>query len=86
MARLKNGIARIAGSEIKLFPKARMAMRDVVLAIFAEVFAVGVDNGGSVVVDAGHLDFVDGDDEHHLIFLGDLLHMGDGGACRDAFG
>src|SRR6185437_9141802 len=62
MARLENGIARVAGSEIKFLPKAGVAMRDVVLAVFSEVAAVGVDDGGGIVVKAGHLDFVNGHD------------------------
>src|SRR3989442_14734326 len=41
-ARLEDGIAGVARCEIELFPEARMDVRDVVLAVFAEVAAVGV--------------------------------------------
>ena len=59
-------------------------MRNVVLAVFAEVAAVGVNDGGGIEVDPGHLHFVDGDDEDHLIFLGESLHERDGWSVRDA--
>ena len=36
-ARLENGIAGVARREIKFLPEARMAVRDVMLAIFAEI-------------------------------------------------
>src|SRR5882724_11349122 len=81
VARLENGVAGVSGREIKFFPEARMAMRDVVLAVFAEVAAIGVDDRGGVVVDAGHFDFVDRGDEHHLVLFGELLHGRDGGTA-----
>ncbi len=56
------------------------------LAIFAQIMAVGVDDGGGVVINAGHLDFVDGHNENHLMFLGEFLHQRDGGAVGNAFG
>ncbi len=49
-------------------------MRDVVLPIFAEVRAVGVDDGGGVVVDAGAVLLVQRYDDHHLVPLRQLLH------------
>src|SRR2546427_4021957 len=39
---LEDGIARVSRCEVKFFPKARMAMRNVVFAVFAEVAAIGV--------------------------------------------
>src|SRR2546425_4434553 len=75
---LENGVARVSWREIKFFPEARMAMGNVVLAVLAEVAAIGVNDRGSVEVDAGHLDFVDRHDQHHLVFLGELLHCRDG--------
>jgi hypothetical protein len=86
VARLEDGIAGVAGHEIKLFPKAGVAMRDVVLAVFAEISAVGIDYGGGVEVDARHFDFIDGNDEDHLMFLCKLLHVRDGGAVGDGLG
>ena len=53
-----------------------MAMRDVVLAIFSEILSVRVDHGGRVEINAGHLDFVNRDDDHHAVFLRQLLHAG----------
>src|SRR6267154_1297062 len=85
VARLENGVAGVSGREIKFFPEARMAMRNMVLAVFAEVAAIGVDDCGGVVVDAGHFDFVDRDNKNHLVFLSELLHGRDGGAAGDFF-
>src|SRR5713101_280731 len=59
---LEGGVAGVSGREVKVFPEARMAMRNMVLAVFAEIAAVGVDDRGGVEVDAGHLDFVNGHD------------------------
>src|SRR6266478_3708925 len=86
VARLEDRIPGIAGREIKFFPKAGMTVRNVVLAIFAEIAAVGVDHRGGIVVHAGHFHFVDGHDEHHLVFLRQLLHARDRGAVGDALG
>src|SRR5712664_2060501 len=85
-ARLEDGVAGISGSEIKLFPEARMAMGNVVLAVFAEVAAIGIDDRGGVEVDAGHFDFVDRDNKNHLVFLSELLHGRDRRTARDPFG
>ena len=86
VARIKNGVAGVSRREIKLFPKTRMAMRNVVLAIFAQITSVGVDHRSGVVINAGHFDFVDGNNKNHLIFFRELLHQGDGGAVGDALG
>src|SRR6267378_7005732 len=59
---LEYGVAGVSRREVKLFPEPRMAMRNVMLAVFAEIAAVGVDDRGGVEVDAGHLDLVDRDD------------------------
>src|SRR5882762_7346225 len=83
---LEDRVAGVSRREVKLFPETRMAMRNVVLAVFAEIAAVGVDDRGGVEVDAGHLDLVDRDDEHHLMFFRELLHQRDRGAVRDALG
>ena len=61
-------------------------MRDVGLAVLAEVAAVVVDHGGGVVVDAFLLDFVDGNDEGDVVLPGQVLHQPDGGAVGDGLG
>src|SRR5713101_6077249 len=83
---LEDGIAGVSGREIKLFPEARVAMRNVVLAVFAEIAAAGVNDRGGVEIDAGHVDFVDGHDEHHLVFLRELLHQRNRGAAGNLLG
>src|SRR6185503_10106073 len=40
---LEYRIAQIAGTKIELLPESRQAMRDVVLAVLAQVAAIGVD-------------------------------------------
>src|SRR5437660_4524653 len=68
----KDGIARIARREIKFFPEAGMAVRDVVLAVLAEVAPVGVDQRGGIEEHAGHLDFVDGRDMNTEVEPGEI--------------
>src|SRR5579863_5326985 len=80
----ENRVAEITGREIKLFPEAGMAVRDMVLAILAEIAAIGVDDGGRIEIDTRHVFFVDGNDDHHLVFGGDFLHELRGGAIGNA--
>ena len=56
---VEDGVAEVARAKIELLPEAGPDVRDVVLAVFAEVRAVGIDDGGGVVVDAGDFFFVD---------------------------
>src|SRR5581483_4520975 len=62
---LEDRITKIAGFEIEFLPKTRMAMRNMCLAIFAEIFSVGVDHGCGVVIDSGYLFLVDLNDNNH---------------------
>src|SRR5436309_850282 len=82
--RLENGIAQIARFEEELLPESG-GVRNVILAVFAEVGAVRIDHRGRVVVDAGHLALVDRHDHRHLVLLGQLLHVLDRRA-RNRFG
>jgi hypothetical protein len=59
---------------------------DVGLAVLAEILAVGVDDGGGVVIDAGLLLFVDGHDHDHPVLAGELSHELGGGAAGDGLG
>src|SRR5437899_8155617 len=70
---VEDRVAEVAGAEVELLPEA-VDVRDVRLAVLAEVLAVGVDHSGGVVVDAGLVLFVHRDDQHHPVFLGKLLH------------
>ena len=49
-------------------------MRNVILAILAEISPVSVNDGRGVVVNAGDLFFVDRHDNHHVVLLCRLLH------------
>src|ERR1700675_1516825 len=57
--RFENGIALVSGGEIKFLPESGMHVRDVVLAVLAQVLAVGINDRGGVEVQAGHLLLVD---------------------------
>src|SRR5260221_10986547 len=70
---LEDGVAQVAGPEVELLPEAG-DLWDVRLAILAEVTAIGVDDGGGVVVDAGLLQLIYRHDQHHLVLLGHLAH------------
>ena len=71
--------AEIAGREIKFFVVERV-VGNVHLAIFAEVGAVGIENGAGVVVDAGGAAFENGNDESDFFFFSDLREAVGGGA------
>ena len=71
---LEHRVAQVARLEEELLVEARIDLRDVRLAIFAEVLAVGVDHGGGVVVHAGHGFLVDRHDHDHAVLLRVLLH------------
>src|SRR5580765_3410662 len=73
IARLEHRIAEVARLEEVLLPEARR-MRDVILAVLAEVRAVVVVDGGGVVVDARRLALVHGHDHRHLVLLRELRH------------
>src|SRR5208283_124447 len=49
VARLEHRIAEVARREVELLPEARVAVGNMVLAVLAQVAAVGVDDGGGVV-------------------------------------
>jgi hypothetical protein len=71
--------AEIAGSEIKFFVVERI-VGNVHLAIFAEVGAIGIENGAGVVVNAGGAAFENGNDERDFLFFSDLREALGGGA------
>src|SRR6185503_8253761 len=81
--RLEHGIPEIPGPEVELLPEARRAVWDMVLAILAEVRAVGVDDGGGVVVHARRFFLVERHDDHHLVLLREVLHQPRRGPVRD---
>src|SRR3954464_6484500 len=82
--RIEDRIAEVAGTEVELFPEAGGDVRDVVLAVLAEVGAVGVDDGGGVVVDAGRLFLIQRHDDDHRVLLRVLLHELRGRTVRNA--
>ena len=82
---VEHGVAEVPGPEVELLPEP-LDLRDVVLAVLAQVGAVGVDHGGGVVVDAGLLDLVHGQHHHHAQLLGQGLEALRGGTVRDGLG
>ena len=82
---IEYGVAGVAGLEEEFLPEA-FDLRDMVLAVLAQVGAVGVDDGSGVVVNAGHFDFVDRDDDDHVVLLGVFAHQLGGGTVRDLLG
>ena len=69
---LEDRVPAVAGPEVELLPEA-LHLRDVLLAELAEVRAVGVDDGGGVVVRAGLHVLVHRQHEHHAELLGQRL-------------
>ena len=60
-------------------------MWDMVLAIFAEIFSIGVDDGCRVVIDAGDLFLVYRRHDDHAMLLRNLLHQLHCWSVRDLF-
>jgi hypothetical protein len=67
---LKNGKSQVAGRKIKFFPETRPGVGDMNFPEFAEVFAVGIDHGGRVVIEAFNIHFINRNNHDHLIFFG----------------
>src|SRR4051812_40502523 len=72
--RLKRRVSEIPWLEEIFLPEPGR-LRDVILPVFAEVRSVGVDDSGGVVINARHLPLIYGNDDHHLVALGNLLHQ-----------
>src|SRR6202162_2454172 len=83
---LEDWISKIAWGEVELLPESGMAVRNVVLAIFSKIAAIGIDHGGGIEIHSRHLLFVDGNNNHHAMFAGDLLHHAHGGTIRHSLG
>ena len=83
--RLEDRIAEIAGFEIELLPKARRAVGNVMFAIFPKVLAIGINDGGRVVVNTLDVFLVNRDDHHYAVFLRDFAHELNGGAVWNFF-
>ena len=62
----------VSGTEVELLPEAPN-VRNVVLAVLAEVGAVGVNHGGRVVEESRHLPLVHREHHHHAEFFGQCL-------------
>src|ERR1700761_4355117 len=77
---VEHRVAEVARPEVVLLPEP-VDLRDVVLAVLAEVAAVGVDDRRGVVADALLLDLVHRDDQDHVQLPGQVLHeLGRGAA------
>ena len=85
--RLEDRVAQVPRTEVELLPEA-LDVRDVGLAVLAEVRAVRIDHGSGVVVDArGALVLLvhRGDDDHAGL-LREVLHALRGGPVGDQLG
>ncbi len=82
---VEDGPAEVARTEVVLLPEA-FDLGDVVLAVLAQVAAVGVDDGGGVVVEALALQLEDRYDDHHAGLAGEVLHPAYGRAVGDRLG
>src|SRR3954467_3098076 len=80
---IEDRITEVARPEVELFPEPWSHVRDVVLAVLAEVLAVRIDHRGRVVVDAGDLLFINRHHHHHAVLLRDRLHGLNSGAVRN---
>ena len=80
---VEHRIPDVAGREIELLPEP-LDLRDVLLAVLAEVGAVGVDHGGGVVVQPGLHDLVHRQHHHHAELLGDRLEALGGRPVRES--
>src|SRR5579863_1466341 len=79
-------IAEIARCEIKLLPESRVTVRDMVLAILAQIAPVSVDHRRGVEINSGHLFFVNRNHNHHAMFSCDFLHHAYRRAIGNALG
>ena len=64
---IENGIAEVARPEIELLPKAGQ-VRDMRLAVLAQVAAIGINHGGCIVINADAIDFVNRHNQDHIQF------------------
>ncbi len=69
---VEDRVTEVSGTEVELLPEA-LHLGNVVLSVFTEVTAVGVDHGGGVVEDAGLLLLVHRQDHDDAEFLGQGL-------------
>src|SRR5712692_5598446 len=72
---LESGEAEIARREVELLPEARQAMRNVSLPVLAQILSIGVNHRRGVVVDAGHLLFVEWNNYYHLMLTSNFTHQ-----------
>jgi len=84
--RLEHGITGVPRREIKFLPESRMTVRNVVLPVFSKVASIRVEDYCCVVKQSGHFDFINRHDQHHFVFLGQLLHAHERRPAGDALG
>src|ERR1700733_9683865 len=84
--RIENNVSGIPRREIELLPESRSNLRNVVLPVFPQVFAIRVDYCCGVEEEAGHLALVNRNNHHHSVFLGQLFHALGGWTVGNRFG
>src|SRR2546426_6150560 len=85
-ARFNHRIAGVAGREVKFSQNPRMAVRNMVLAVLAEVAPAGINHGGGIEINSGHLHFINRHNQHHAVAPRKTLHALYRGPLGDALG
>jgi hypothetical protein len=83
--RVEHRVPQVAWAEVEFLPEATY-LGDVGLAVLAQIGAIGINDGGGVIVNAHGLFFVHRNYQDHLGLLGQFLHALDGRAIGDRFG
>ena len=83
---VKNRVTEVAWFEEKLLVKAGINLRYVRLAILAEIAAIRINYRGGVVIDAGHIFFINRYNNDHVVLLRIFLHQSGRVAIRNTLG
>src|SRR5580658_9208358 len=85
-AQVENRIAQVARPEVEFLPEARGHVRNMRLAVLAEVGSVVLDHRGGVVVDAFLLHLIYRYDQRDMVLARQVLHETDGGPAGNGLG
>src|SRR5262249_45468164 len=80
---IENRIPQITAPGVKILPESRSYVRDVRLAILAEICTIVVNHRGGVVIQPLLLHFVDRDDQREVVLPREVLHEPNGWTVRN---